>query len=73
MRKTFVTPNRSAAYLKSSRERLGLSVAEMADAIEVSPSTVRRWERDGVTGSMSTYNAYMISRVYEVDIDQLVF
>jgi transcriptional regulator with XRE-family HTH domain len=37
----------SAAELKERREALGLSVAELAAAFDVLPTTIYRWEGSG--------------------------
>ena len=63
--------NESGAYLRSARESLGLSRAEIAERIGCSTSTVARWERAGVTGRMLLTTIYLICREYHVDPDRL--
>lgn len=54
--------------LKIYRERLGLSLEDISEAIDVSKSTVSRWE-NGVIKKISDNNKMKLSKLFNIDID----
>ena len=50
------------------RERLGLSLEDISDAVAVSKSTVSRWE-NGIIKKISEDNKLKLSKLFNIDID----
>lgn len=50
------------------RERLGLSLDDISDAVAVSKSTVSRWE-NGIIKKISEDNKLKLSKLFNIDID----
>lgn len=65
------TPNKSAGYLRSRRESLGLSLNEAAENIGVSARTLRRYERQGLTGSVRCNRIRGLCLTYGISVDDL--
>lgn len=57
--------------LKSRREELGLTLKQVADACEVSESTVSRWESGGI-GNMKRQRIAKLAKVLELSAPLLV-
>lgn len=70
-RETIHKPNASGAYLAQAREALGLSVAEVAEAVGFTPDTIRRWEREGLGPRASAESAVALCHFLRLDIDEL--
>lgn len=56
--------------LKKLRSEKGLSQKELADALNVSPQAVSRWENDEVEPDISTLNK--LSEIFNVSVDELI-
>lgn len=56
--------------LKKMRSEKGLSQKELADALNVSPQAVSRWENDEVEPDISTLNK--LSEIFNVSVDELI-
>lgn len=57
--------------IKSRREELGLTLKEVADACEVSESTVSRWESGGI-GNMKRQRIAKLAKVLQIPAHVLV-
>lgn len=70
-RQPITTPNKSADFLRSKREALGLSLSEAAGRVGVSAQTLRRYERQGLSGSVRCSRVERLSKAYGVSIEHL--
>ena len=57
--------------IKNRREELGLTMKEVADACEVSESTVSRWESGGI-GNMKRHRLAKLSKILQIPAPVLV-
>lgn len=69
---TFTTPNKSADFLRSKREALGLSLSEAAGRIGISAQTLRRYERQGVSGHIRYSRVMGLCEAYGISADHLL-
>lgn len=70
-RQPITTPNKSADFLRSKREALGLSLSEAAGRIGISSQTLRRYEREGLSGKVRCSRVERVSKAYGITIDSL--
>lgn len=63
--------NRSAEALRDARAALGLSITEAARRVGVSTQTLRRYEREGLTGRVVFSRFMAVSRVYGIGSREL--
>lgn len=70
-RKAIRRGNASGPMLRRLREGMGMSVQDAAARIGCAPSTLRRWERDGLTGRVLVGRVFRACTLYHVSADAL--
>lgn len=63
--------NASGPMLRGLREGMGMSLKDAAARIGCDPSTLRRWEREGLTGRVRAGRVFSVCTVYHVSVDSL--